>query len=278
MATVFTDPGYRGMKTQIPYGVTSPVSNRGIPVYTISSIQVQPFTKVELYPTPAIIGTPMAVLNGPINIPDLSKYTTYIDNLIAGMRVTWVEPSDSVKLACCSGERANCGALDPNGAMCKSFWQSYCTGDRMKNASCRKWANENRDLATPAVMEFCRKNPTDPFCTCINSKVNGSGLGVNPACIDAACIQTGFKTSNMMTPCPPIYNCEQVNNITNMGVQISSTANTELNCGGTITKVESDGFSGTVIFMLFMFFVLIAAALALAFKLVIIGNARNPKN
>ncbi len=162
MATVFTDPGYRGMKAVIPYGVTAPVSNRGIPVMSISSIVVPPFTKVELYPTHMVAGTPMATLNGPVSIPDLSKYTTYLDNLVVSMRVTWVDPPDSVKLACCSGTQANCGALEPNGAKCKSFWQSYCVGDNMKSAVCRKWANDNRDLATPAVVDFCKKYPDDP--------------------------------------------------------------------------------------------------------------------
>jgi hypothetical protein len=71
----------------------------------------------------------------------------------------------------------------------------------------------------------------------------------------------------MMTPCPTIYNCEQVNNISNAGVQIASTANTALNCGGNVTNVTEEGFSGAVMFMLFMFFILIVAGLALAVKI-----------
>lgn len=267
MARVFVDPGYRGAWADVPYGVTQQMSNLGLPAFSISSIKVQPFTKVELFATPSALGTPVATINGPIEIPDLSTYTGNPDNRTNSMRVTWMDPPNSTKIACCTGTNKNCGALNPTGTKCKEFWQSYCSGAGMKDANCKKWANDNRTLAEPLVLNFCKLYPDDPFCTCINSKLLGPKFGMNPACADAACIQTGFKTANMMVPCPTIINCEQVNNIRTAGIQIASTANTAMNCGGTETAPQEDGLSGLVLFMLFMFFIVIAAVIALVIQL-----------
>jgi hypothetical protein len=148
--------------------------------------------------------------------------------------------------------------------------QDYCL-NHLDNEECQSWANssDNYIAAESAVKTFCKTNPNNPFCSCINSKAFSS-LGVNPACIDAKCVSSGFITGNMRTmKCPTVINCEMQNDLKNSGVSLISLGSFEQNCGNSgVGNVSGGLFSNLsftmqiLIVMLFIILILVAIVMS----------------
>jgi len=107
--------------------------------------------------------------------------------------------------------------IDPAGAetLRSKFYKS-----NLQIAESQDWCKANGGCDSDSLA-YCKLHPSDPYCACINSKVNKLGLGSNPACLDAKCVKTGYKTANMRTTCPNIVDCSIVANLSNSGVALT---------------------------------------------------------
>lgn len=107
------------------------------------------------------------------------------------------------------------------------------------NPACKAWASSNTAMNDVPVQNWCSRatNAGKPFCACVNSKLKDPKYGINPVCVDGACIAGGYITSNMRAiQCPEIVNCTQQTTINNAGVSIGNTVPIEQNCGNTAQK------------------------------------------
>lgn len=99
-------------------------------------------------------------------------------------------------------------------------------------------ANSKDSSLDAAVTTFCTKNPNNALCTCINSNAT-TKLGINPKCVDAKCLATGYLTGNQVaTACPNVVSCTQINNLKNAGISLISTIETSQNCGESSATEE----------------------------------------
>lgn len=162
---------------------------------------------------------------------------------------------------CILGESVQ-GSCDPN-QNCDQILGQYCKyGDNVLSApACNRWVNKNsansaevmlpwakanitntdaqawlqnnKAVADPIVQAWCATpaGASSSFCSCINSKLAGSKLGINPRCVDAACMLSGYITQSMaQANCPDITNCEVQNTLINSGVALGVAVNSTQNC------------------------------------------------
>jgi hypothetical protein len=178
--------------------------------------------------------------------------------------------------ACCLGKKDTGGTCAPayniSGGGCDSIMQTYCSeGDKiikdpkciewtntrpdvskqtvrlyclanLDKEECREWCSYNKIACDDAVSNWCATNINDPYCSCINSPLTDAKFGINPACNDRKCIDTGYITTNMeITNCPDVTNCEIQSQLLNSGVSLAGvTINQE--CG---KKEDSQPVLGT---------------------------------
>lgn len=93
---------------------------------------------------------------------------------------------------------------------------------------------------------FCKNNPTDELCTCINADLNvPAGVTIPPAaCYDTKCQSTGYRTKAMeqivTNGCPDFKNidCRQI--ITVAGSGSLTNGFIKQNCSMTATQMASE--------------------------------------
>lgn len=111
------------------------------------------------------------------------------------------------------------------------IWVSYCA-NKLDKQECKDWcSSQTGGQCDTIVTNWCKTNPSDPYCACINSSVQDPKYGINPKCVDANCIKSGFITQNMrITACPDLTNCDVQAKVINSGI---SMANIQIspNCG-----------------------------------------------
>lgn len=89
------------------------------------------------------------------------------------------------------------------------------------------------EICDRAVLSYCELNPNDQYCSCIKSIAAVKGV-INPKCVDAACLRTGYLTTNMQsTQCPTVINCEINATLVNSGMSVYTSIPIEQNCGGS---------------------------------------------
>lgn len=140
-------------------------------------------------------------------------------------------PDEAAK--CCVGTRT---AMCDKVTDCRGVMTQWCRGAGVGTEECKIWCRDNPAVCDDAVTKWCADpaHSADPYCACINSAANNPAMGINPKCVDAACIRSGYLTSGMSaTACPDLVTCNVQNYLNNSGVQMSSGVTPEQNCGGS---------------------------------------------
>lgn len=112
--------------------------------------------------------------------------------------------------------------------------KKYCAKNNMGKQVCIAYAKKNPGTIDGIMDTYCKTNPNSPLCSCINSPVftdrgSYSSGAVNPKCIDAKCIRTGYMTQNMIqAACPPTVDCRVMVDIKDnqaaMGIELTEWA------------------------------------------------------
>lgn len=281
-----------GNRSDLPVGEYRDLSKLTIGSNSITCIEVPAFFTLTLFYSADFKGVNKA-FKGPLYVGDLKLYDNYWNNQAVSAKVTYSAPSDATLVSCCTGGLVGaptCGPYSKDSPSCGAFISGYCNASHITEPICKTWAENNRLLAEPIVRQFCASNPSDPYCSCILSKVI-STASANPACIDSSCIMnSGFKTQSMLQVCPSIttYTCTQINSLKQAGVNIGTDITATMNCGTTTTSTPtqgtatSDGVAGgdtsvddvsadkssskkIIIILLLFFLVIILAAVAAYF-------------
>lgn len=174
-------------------------------------------------------------------------------------------------LCCLSGEDYTglCpkGELPPNGPDCNdrlktgcaeadrmfqfSSCQKWCAGNKpgcdeimsvkcndptyFNTSQCKAWCVDNPGKCDAIVKDWCGKY-NDPICSCLHSQF-GTTTKYNPACQDANCDKTGYKTASMLASktagCPTV-DCETYWNVLPNAPYLES--NIAARCGPKPTK------------------------------------------
>lgn len=231
--TIFEDVNYGGSHAGLNYGAFSTMSSIGFPNNAVSSVKVGPFTRLSLYDDEWFGGAVLHIY-GPKDIPNLWEYTDRMEDRASSIRVTRMEPTIDEKMKCCQGlSTGNCGEFNPSSALCGNVMGEYCTSAKMSENVCRTWCRANPNSCDSAVAAFCNTNTGDSFCTCLKSPAAIKGI-INPKCVDRACLDTGYLSSNMQaTSCPSVVNCDLKISLVNSGVILSNTIPVQQNCGNT---------------------------------------------
>lgn len=265
LVKLYADPNYTGLSQT--FGVTTlkdvDISRKA------SSIQVAAFTRVVLYTKDDYgnLGKSL-MLDGPINIPDLTNRG--FDDNIQSIAVIHNAPPIETRVACCSSNASNagsCGVYSGNSAECVATMKLFCNA-YPERQECKEWCKNNSEFCDASVMQYCEKNPNDPYCSCINSPANKLGLA-NPKCVDAKCIRGGYLTTNMIkTPCPTIINCEVRNTLVNQGVALATSFSTSQNCSDKPQSELDGGGAPDNTMMIILFVVVVMIAVFLKFSTV----------
>ena len=227
---LFRDDTYKGISVKLGYGRYSELDKQtGMPNNSITSVKVAPFTKVTLYKDRFFGPGRSVTVFGPKEIPHLSKYEGDLNNEITSAIVERVEPTIKQKLDCCTGRQtSHCAEFQPGSTTCNEAIAGYCS-NRLSDPFCKSWFKQHPAYGDAPSINYCRINPTDPYCSCINSKATGIA---NPKCVDRNCITNGYLTKNMReTPCPSQIDRTMYVNLTNSGVSLASTVPIQQNCG-----------------------------------------------
>lgn len=157
------------------------------------------------------------------------------------------------------------------------FARNYCTADKIKSdPACRAWVLDyGLGNADSAMTAFCKANPKDALCTCLESEMTCANK------FDSKCVATGYKTQDMLNAnCPAVMNCNQYNNLS-PGAQLLVTV--KQNCASNTTtgdnSVSDDsaapssadlptigGMSPVMIFVIFLAVVFVALIGALVVR------------
>lgn len=240
----------------------------GMPRGAVSSIKVAAFTAVTLY-SERVFGGKSIRIQGPDEIPDLSRYSTGFDDKTASVIVESTATPATLLRCCTTPGMDKCGDYVAGSPMCEKIVGDHCVAN-IGSPYCQQWCRKNTERCDSAVIAWCAKNPNDPYCTCINSK---AGKIANPKCVDAKCIRTGYMTTGMeRTACPDIIDCSIRAKLINNGVSLATIVPIQQNCGGTsdtqvttsqdIPPATTASPSMTILILLF-FVVLVAIALAI---------------
>ncbi len=121
--------------------------------------------------------------------------------------------------------------------------------DNLSLPVCKARCLANQGSCDAQASSWCATHPTDVFCACLTSKIADVKYGINPKCVDAACMQPGvyLSSASNATQCPSIVNCSIQQNIKNTGVMIGTSVTLEQNCsgGGTVTPPVGGGGTTT---------------------------------
>lgn len=215
------------------------------------------------------------------------------------------------KYSCClnngpNGSKKTCDpTLNASNNLCDSTYKDYCKGSKILNdKKCINWRNlrptaahetiksyclNNLDdikcqewckisgngICDNAILDYCENND-DPFCSCVNSKLQNPKFGVNPKCLDQDCIRHGYLTQNMKNAnCPDIVNCEIQAKLNNSGVNLANftinqncgsksidnneTSSTDINTTPMPTSLASKLIKPPIIYVLIFIFVVFVA-------------------
>lgn len=189
--------------------------------------------------------------------PTLTRYCGQsIDNLFGPFCQNWLGQNPSMKT---SMETAMCN-------------QSGNLG----NQKCKSWCKETGKCDS-AIEIYCERNPGDPMCTCITSPIKK----YNPACVDAACISTGYATQSMRTmQCPNVVDCSAQLALNAGGRAIAIGTKIEQNCGpdGTTTSSSPDSSSDTLLIILITILVLLLTLGIIGGSIVIVRRRKNRRS
>ena len=146
----------------------------------IDSVIVPPHMTVTLFADPYFNGNSRQ-LQPNERVGDLHNPLISVDaNQTSSIIVNRVKSWQQFRTDCCKGIG--------NPDLCKNFWGPS------NGSSCDSY-----------MQQFCRQNPTDPSCSCLNSEIP------NAQCFDTNCQKTGYKTNNMksISNCPDFIQCNQ---------------------------------------------------------------------
>jgi hypothetical protein len=164
-------------------------------------------------------------------------------------------------------------AYDTMKSVCSN--SKYITSD-----ACKEWCAKNPTACDQAVINWCslEENANNPYCSCINSKINTPKYGINPLCVDSQCLQYGYATANMRTAeCPSIINCDIIANLNSDGISIGTTVPIQQNCSSitgvspstpstpSVPITSTTTLSPTIILFLLFVFIIIISLLAYSF-------------
>jgi len=149
---------------------------------------------------------------------------------------------------------------------------------------CKNWCNNAPGgTCDTIVSDWCRRFPNDPYCSCINSKLNDPKFRqVNPVCIDSTCMQRGFKTkSHRDTACPAVTSCDIIYDAVNAGVNVINSTSIIQNCnnstgaGAGVGTGTGTGTDDDIILFVFAFimFIIFMMMLGLGIYLFMAGDA-----
>lgn len=240
-ATFYTDVDYGGAAYSPGFGSFATVGQYGD---KFRSLQISPFVTVTIY-RDSNFGGSNITLTGPQQIRDIYDYDRTYNRSISSLSVKDTGPSRDTIVGCCSGDSsAGCYSYVPGSAACSGAMVKACSAANMNDPACQSWCRSNPGKCDAAMLTYCKNNPSDPICACINSKA--LDLIGNPACIDRACTLSGYMTSNMLkVPCPDVISCTIQANLANSGVSALNTTKFEQNCGqksnAASTSVPSNG-------------------------------------
>jgi hypothetical protein len=234
---------YTNTRNDVTFGEYASLTLLGAQLNSMSSIKIDALTTVILYDGLNFTGM-SKTLTGPLSMPSLNPIG--FNDRPESMKVLFNNPPLSTQVACCRGINTNqCGPYLPGTARCDNTFATYCVTSM--DGDCKNWCAKNPALCDDLVKQWCVSHPTDPYCACINSKLN-SKQSVNPKCFDPACIKYGYQTQSMaQTNCPSTVTCEMQVNLQNSGTQFATYVPLEQNCGGTSTVRSAQPNSSTTI-------------------------------
>jgi hypothetical protein len=125
----------------------------------------------------------------------------------------------------------------PASTKCAEYMQSLCSTRFADEGPCKTWCTNRPGQCDAGAIDYCSRNPADPFCACLRSPLAAQGPNAValPSCFDGKCIAVGYKTAPMLsTNCPSV--CQQALNCwqgTNGSCQIDGNQ-FQLNCGGPL--------------------------------------------
>lgn len=208
------------------------IKDIGISDDILSGIRIPAFVKVTLYEHPNYGGRSV-VLGGESEI-EVERLPSYNFNDITSSLKIEPSATPETTLMCCTGAMPpdQCGMYAPGSDACKQNMLSYCA-THMNSPVCQKWCTDRPGQCDTIARAYCATNK-DAFCSCLNSVLNDTRYGANPACLDQNCINLGgYRTAAMTSGCPAltVTNCQQINQIAAGGQIALNMFNFEQNCG-----------------------------------------------
>jgi hypothetical protein len=118
----------------------------------------------------------------------------------------------------CTKENIENCSLPQNQGIFQNCPKEYCSKEEnISKSECRTWCNTNPGACDETAVEFCKKNPDDPFCACFGEMPNSEyanrlkekGIVLRRECNYAPCaIGNSYKTRAMLSQtCSPITAC-----------------------------------------------------------------------
>lgn len=183
---------------------------------------------------------------------------TIANDDIDSMHVTRIKDWTQYKVDCCnnSGTPDKCQQFwgGSNTGACSNVMSNYCnSGNLGTSATCKTWCTAHPGQCDSAAIAYCRANPNDPFCACLNSPLKA------PSCFDKNCMNGGYRTQAMMeltNHCPTIVECNQnvtidknsYNNIvSNLNMSQTCVADSGASTGGGAASPPSTTTNNTTI-------------------------------
>lgn len=177
------------------------------------------------------------------NLSDQHEGTIGNDD-IDSMHIVRLKDWTQYKVDCCnnSGTPDKCQQFwgGSNTGACSNVMSNFCnSGNLGSNNTCKTWCIAHPGQCDNAAIAYCRSNPSDPFCACLNSPLKA------PSCFDKNCMNGGYRTQAMMeltNHCPTIVECNQnvtidknsYNNIvSNLNMQQTCVADSGASSGGS---------------------------------------------
>lgn len=236
---LYSQRDYQGTALDLNYGNYPSIWTNGFPNDALQSIRVAPFTSVQLFEH-GDYGGKSVTINGPVDIPILDNYSSGFGGIMSSLIIKYAAPNLTQQVNCCKGitDSSQCGRWQPGSLSCESSMTNWCGVALGTDPVCKSWCRNHTNLCDTIVNNFCKLQPNDPYCACINSPAQKTGA-VNPKCVDKNCITTGYLTSPMKdTNCPSIINCNIKTTLENSGVILSYNVPIQQNCGDTSGSVK----------------------------------------
>lgn len=240
-AVLWNSFDYAVGSVNLGYGNYPDLRTLGYIVNWTGSVKVAAFTRVTLYSGFNYVSVNPGgskyklIIDGPAEIPNLYAMGF---QWTGSARVERLEPTLEQQIACCNGTTPayNCYDYVTGGAKCATTIGKYCAiPANVKNPVCTQYCSSNPGMCDAAMLSYCKLNPNDAICTCINSPVQLSG-GINPKCVDRKCLTSGYLTLPMQrTNCPSIVTCDTQVTLQNSGVSLAQIIPIQQNCGNSST-------------------------------------------